>query len=68
VTILAGLAEFERELILARTSDGQSPCQGQSREIRTANGVPAEADDSSRAKARLGSASTRPPTETPARN
>ena len=29
LTVLGGLAEFERELILARTSDGREPCEGQ---------------------------------------
>ena len=33
VTILAGLAEFERELILARTSDGRTRARARGREM-----------------------------------
>ena len=33
LTVLGGLAEFERELIRARTSEGRDPCHGAWREI-----------------------------------
>jgi DNA invertase Pin-like site-specific DNA recombinase len=35
LTVLGGLAEFERELIRARTRRRQEACEGQWREIRT---------------------------------
>ena len=38
VSILAGLDEFERDLILARTSDGQNSCECQGRAFRQAPG------------------------------